>query len=122
MCVGTILAMLAPNVFGTHDRAAPAGGLRSYLSNHLSNHARNAHPRQFGPALGLVTAVSGGVGGADQFLGGLFSDHWGFRSIFLFILIVGIAAIILSIAYVPESTAATPAGWTGQARRRSPRR
>jgi predicted MFS family arabinose efflux permease len=64
-----------------------------------------------------VTAVSSGVGGADQFLGGLFSGHWGFRSIFLFILIVGIAAIILSIAYLPESTAATPGrmDWAGAA-------
>jgi predicted MFS family arabinose efflux permease len=62
-------------------------------------------PKQFGPALGLVTAISCGVGGADQFLGGMLSDHWGFRSIFFVILVVGIIGIFLSKLYVPESVA-----------------
>ncbi|HEX4642487.1 MAG TPA: MFS transporter, partial [Candidatus Acidoferrales bacterium] len=92
MSVGTILAMLAPNVtvliFGRLLQGACGATfqityliLREILT-----------PKQFGPALGLVTAISCGVGGADQFLGGVLSDHWGFRSIFLVILIIGIAA------------------------------
>ncbi len=74
-------------------------------------------PKQFGPALGLVTAISGGVGGADQFLGGMLSDHWGFRSIFLVILLTGIIAIALSMRYVPEYTAGAPGSmdWPGAA-------
>jgi predicted MFS family arabinose efflux permease len=74
-------------------------------------------PKQFGPALGLVTAVSGGVGGADQFLGGMLSDEWGFRSIFFVILVVGIIAIALSRLYVPEFAAVSHGSmdWPGAA-------
>jgi predicted MFS family arabinose efflux permease len=117
MCVGTILAMLAPNVLVLMIGRLLQGACGATFQITYLIMREMLTPIQFGPALGLVTAVSGGVGGADQFLGGLFSDHWGFRSIFLFILIVGIAAIILSIAYVPESTAATPGrmDWAGAA-------
>jgi predicted MFS family arabinose efflux permease len=117
MCVGTVIAMVAPNVlilmFGRLLQGACGATFQiTYLIMR-----QILTPRQFGPALGLVTAISGGVGGADQFLGGLFSDHWGFRSIFLFILVVGLIAIALSVAYVPESTAATPGrmDWPGAA-------
>jgi predicted MFS family arabinose efflux permease len=115
MSLGTILAMLAPNVsvliFGRLLQGACGATfqityliLREILT-----------PKQFGPALGLVTAISCGVGGADQFLGGVMSDRWGFRSIFLVILVIGILAIVMSMAYVPESTAATPGtmDWPG---------
>jgi predicted MFS family arabinose efflux permease len=117
MCVGTILAMLAPNVMTLMCGRLLQGACGATFQITYLIMREILTPRQFGPALGLVTAISGGVGGADQFLGGLFSDHWGFRSIFLFILIVGIAAIFLSIAYVPESTAATPGrmDWPGAA-------
>jgi len=117
MSVGTVLAMLAPNVavliFGRLLQGACGATfqityliLREILT-----------PKQFGPALGLVTAISCGVGGADQFLGGVLSDHWGFRSIFLVILIIGIVAIALSVVYVPESTAASAGkmDWPGAA-------
>jgi predicted MFS family arabinose efflux permease len=64
-----------------------------------------------------VTAISCGVGGADQFLGGMLSDHWGFRSIFFVILVIGILAIALTMRYVPESTANSPGSmdWPGAA-------
>ena len=117
MSVGTVMAMLAPNVmvliFGRLLQGACGATfqityliLRDILT-----------PKQFGPALGLVTAVSCGVGGVDQFIGGVMSDRWGFRSIFLVILIIGIAAIALSMAYVPESTAASAGhmDWPGAA-------
>jgi predicted MFS family arabinose efflux permease len=117
MCVGTVLAMLAPNLLVLMIGRLLQGACGATFQITYLIMREMLTPRQFGPALGLVTAISGGVGGADQFLGGLFSDHWGFRSIFLFILIVGIAAIILSMAYVPESTAATPGrmDWPGAA-------
>ena len=117
MSLGTVLAMLAPNVmvliFGRLLQGACGATFQiTYL---ILREILTA--KQFGPALGLVTAVSCGVGGADQFLGGVLSDHWGFRSIFLVILIVGIAAIVLSMAYVPESTAASRGrmDWPGAA-------
>src|SRR5258708_19891049 len=70
---------------------------------------------QYGHGLGLVTAICGGVGGADQFLGGMLSEHWGFRSVFFVMLLVGIIAIALTMLYVPESTANSPGSmdWPG---------
>jgi predicted MFS family arabinose efflux permease len=117
MCVGTVLAMVAPNVLVLMLGRLLQGACGATFQITYLIMREILTPRQFGPALGLVTAISGGVGGADQYLGGFLSDHWGFRSIFLFIFIVGVAAIILSIAYVPESTAATPGrmDWPGAA-------
>ncbi len=117
MSIGTLIAMLAPSVLVLMLGRLLQGACGATFQITYLIMREILTPGQFGPALGLVTAISGGVGGADQFLGGLFSDHWGFRSIFLFILIVGIAAIILSVAYVPESAAATPGrmDWRGAA-------
>jgi predicted MFS family arabinose efflux permease len=115
MCAGTVLAMLAPNVavlcFGRLLQGA-CGSVYQITYLILRDILT---PKQFGPALGLVTAISGGVGGADQFLGGILSDHWGFRSIFFVILVVGIIGIVLSTLYVPESPAASQGAmdWTG---------
>jgi predicted MFS family arabinose efflux permease len=117
MCAGTVLAMSATSVSALLLGRLLQGACGATFQITYLIMRDILTPRQFGPALGLVTAISGGVGGADQFLGGVFSDHWGFRSIFLFILIVGIVAIVLSIAYVPESTAVTPGrmDWPGAA-------
>lgn len=117
MCVGTMIAMVAPNVLALMFGRLLQGACGATFQITYLIMREILTPRQFGTALGLVTAISGGVGGADQFLGGVFSDHWGFRSIFLFILIVGLVAIVLSIAYVPESKAATPGrmDWPGAA-------
>ncbi len=117
MCLGTVVAMLAPDLLTLMAGRLLQGACGATFQITYLIMRDIMKPRQFGPALGLVTAISGGVGGADQFLGGLFSDLWGFRSIFLFILIVGVAAAILSLAYVPESKAATPGrmDWPGAA-------
>src|SRR5260370_5358764 len=117
MCVGTLIAMVAPNVLALMFCRLLQGACGATFQITYLIMREILTPRQFGTALGLVTAISGGVGGADQFLGGVFSNHWGFRSSFLFILIVGLVAIVLSIAYVPESKAATPGrmDWPGAA-------
>src|SRR6202030_2114246 len=46
---------------------------------------------------------------------GMLSDHWGFRSIFFLILVIGILATLLAMRYVPESTADSPGrmDWPG---------
>ena len=117
MSVGTVVAMLAPNVATLYIGRLLQGASGSVFQITYLILRDILTPKQFGPALGLVTAISCGVGGADQFLGGMLSDHWGFRSIFFVILVIGIIAIALSIRYVPESTAASPGGmdWPGAA-------
>jgi len=115
MSAGTVVAMLAPNVAILCAGRFLQGACGSVYQIVYLILRDILTPIQFGPALGLVTAISGGVGGADQFLGGMLSDHWGFRSIFFVILIVGIIAIALTMRYVPESTADSPGSmdWPG---------
>lgn len=117
MSIGTVLAMLAPNVAVLCAGRLLQGASGSIFQITYLILRDILTPKQFGPALGLVTAISCGVGGADQFLGGMLSDHWGFRSIFFVILIVGIIGIILSRLYVPESVAISAGGmdWGGAA-------
>ena len=117
MTVGTVVAMLAPNVAILYLGRLLQGASGSVFQITYLILRHILTPKQFGPALGLVTAISCGVGGADQFLGGILSDHWGFRSIFFVILVIGIIAIALSVLYVPESTAASPGSmdWPGAA-------
>lgn len=117
MSVGTVLAMLAPNVTVLIVGRLLQGACGATFQITYLILRDILTPKQFGPALGLVTAISCGVGGADQFLGGVMSDRWGFRSIFLVILIIGVVAIAMSMAYVPESSAASPGemDWPGAA-------
>src|SRR5271169_1577559 len=103
MSVGTVVAMFAPNVATLYLGRLLQGASGSVFQITYLILRDILTPKQFGPALGLVTAISGGVGGADQFLGGMLSDRWGFRSIFLVILVVGLIAIALTKLYVPES-------------------
>jgi predicted MFS family arabinose efflux permease len=72
----------------------------------------------FGTALGAITAINGGVGGVDGFVGGLLSDRFGFRAVFAVILLVGVLAVVCVAAVVPK--AAPPVGggrmdWWGSA-------
>src|SRR3984957_11985454 len=115
MSLGTIVAMLAPNVATLYIGRLLQGASGSVFQITYLILRDILNPKEFGPALGLVTAISCGVGGADQFLGGMLSDHWGFRSIFFVILVVGIVAIALSRLYVPESAAVSQGSmdWPG---------
>jgi predicted MFS family arabinose efflux permease len=105
MSVGTVVAMLAPNVLTLCAGRLLQGASGSVFQITYLILRDILTPKQFGPALGLVTAISCGVGGADQFLGGMLSDHWGFRSIFFVILVIGTIAIALKMRCVPESVA-----------------
>jgi predicted MFS family arabinose efflux permease len=117
MSFGTVIAMLAPSVAILCAGRLLQGASGSIFQITYLILRDILTPKQFGPALGLVTAISCGVGGADQFLGGMLSDHWGFRSIFFVILVVGIVGIVLSKLYVPESVARSGGSmdWLGAA-------
>jgi predicted MFS family arabinose efflux permease len=117
MCAGTLLAMLAPNVAVLDLGRLLQGACGATFQITYLMMREILSPKQFGPALGFVTAINCGVGGADQFLGGVLSDHWGFRSIFFVIFLVGVAAIGLAMIYVPESVVDSigKMDWTGAA-------
>ena len=57
--------------------------------------------KAFGVCCGVLSAVNAGVGGFDALLGGFMVDHYGYRSIFLLTLVVGVIAIALVWKAVP---------------------
>lgn len=74
--------------------------------------------KTFGIVLGILTAVNGGVGGFDGYLGGLLSDNYGYQSIFVVILAVIVLTLIGVLLVVPKEDAAVTTGkmdWWGSA-------
>ena len=75
-------------------------------------------PRVFGTALGVVTAINGGVGGVDGYVGGLLTDRFGYRSVFLVIAVVGVLAVLCVLRTVPRAGRPATTGsmdWWGAA-------
>lgn len=64
-------------------------------------------PRQFGRALGIVTAVNGGIAGVDAVIGGVVADTIGFRGVFaisLSLTAVATTAVFLRVPATPVAT------------------
>lgn len=55
----------------------------------------------FGTVLGILTAVNGGVGGIDGYIGGLLSNQFGYRSIFV-VVFFGSRRIVMRHARRPQ--------------------
>jgi MFS family permease len=56
----------------------------------------------FGLCCGVISAINAGVGGGDALLAGLLVDHFGYRSIFVLTVGIGISAFALVWLAVPE--------------------
>ncbi|SOC89341.1 Arabinose efflux permease [Curtobacterium sp. 314Chir4.1] len=71
--------------------------------------------KQFGISVGVVTAVSGGLGGLDGYIGGAITDTFGWRAVFVVILVVAVLGTLSVIAFVPRvrRTAARRMDWLG---------
>lgn len=74
-----------------------------------------ANPRTYGALMGVILAVNGGVAGVDSFLGGYMAEHLGFRSIFWFMVVLGVIAAVLVALLARESKpqAGTTMDWHG---------
>jgi predicted MFS family arabinose efflux permease len=118
LAVGTLLCLLSPNlplllIGRVFQGASSAAFQLAYiiLSESLS-------AKVFGMTLGIITAVNGGVGGVDGYIGGLLVENFGFRSIFVVIFIVGIIAIFCVRLAVPKDGPVVTTGrmdWWGAA-------
>jgi MFS family permease len=75
--------------------------------------------RAFGLCSGVIASINGGVGGVDALAGGFMVDNFGYRSIFVLILVVGVAAIVLAVKAVPadasDRVASGRTDWVGAA-------
>jgi predicted MFS family arabinose efflux permease len=73
----------------------------------------------FGICCGVVSSINGGVAGVDALLGGFMSDRFGYRSIFMLILVIGVAGLLFGWKAVPRDEAdRAPSGrmdWVGAA-------
>ncbi|WP_314147194.1 MFS transporter [uncultured Leifsonia sp.] len=104
MLAGSVIAALALNVgmlFAGRIVQGVAGPvvpicllmLRSEISD----------PRRYGAAMGLLTAVNGGIAGVDAIAGGWLATTFGFRSVFWAIAVVTVIAVVMLAAWGVES-------------------
>ncbi|GAB3550740.1 MFS transporter [Arthrobacter tumbae] len=118
MAAGTVLCLLAPTL-----PILVAGRFLQGVSSAVFALAyivlrENLDARMFGTSVGILAAVNGGVAGFDGYVGGLMTEAFGFRSIFLVVLgLTAIAAVSIAVV-VPAGRLASSDGrmdWWGAA-------
>lgn len=71
---------------------------------------------RFGVALGVITAVNGGFGGTDGYLGGLIARHYGYRPVFAclgLVALLALALLPLVLPAAPPPRRAEKMDWSG---------
>lgn len=116
MAVGSVIAALAPDVSWLFVGRIIQGvsGPTVPLCLIMLRSATD-DPRRYGSLLGLITAVNGGVAGIDSFIGGYFTEHYGFRSLFWIMTVLAVLAAVAVALMAHESRpgAGTKMDWTG---------
>jgi predicted MFS family arabinose efflux permease len=119
LCVGTLLCVL-----GTTLPVVLAGRVMQGACNVTFGLAflimrERLSGATFGVCCGVVTSINGGVAGVDALLGGFLADRFGYRSIFVLLLVIGVAGIAVGWKAVPtdEPGSATSGrmDWVGAA-------
>ncbi|MFC4138769.1 MULTISPECIES: MFS transporter [unclassified Microbacterium] len=116
--LGTVLCIFAPNLpvllLGRVLQGASSAAFQiSYVIL-----AETLPAAVFPTTLGVLTAINGGVGGVDGWIGGLLADEFGFRSLFVVILVVAVVAIVCVAFAVPRDGEPSSTGrmdWWGAA-------
>ncbi len=118
LAFGTLLCIFAPTLpvllIGRVLQGASSAAFQ--LSYVILNERMT--PRVFGTALGIITAVNGGIGGVDGYIGGLLAESFGFRSIFVVIFFFGLIGLVGVLLVVPGGKPAEVVGkmdWAGGA-------
>lgn len=119
LCLGTLLC-----VFGTSLPVVLVGRVMQGACNVTFGLAflimrERLSGATFGVCCGVVTSINGGVAGVDALLGGFLADRFGYRSIFMLILAVGVAGIVFGWRAVPADEPVAPDSgrmdWVGAA-------
>jgi MFS family permease len=101
VCVGTLLCILGTSLpVVMLGRVMQGCANITYGLTFLIMRERLS-PAAFGVCCGVISAINAGVGGVDAFLAGVMVDRFGYRSIFVLTLVVGIAAFALVWLAVP---------------------
>lgn len=104
MLLGSVVAALALNVgmlFAGRIVQGVAGPVVPICL--LMLRAEISDPRRYGAAMGLLTAVNGGIAGVDAIAGGWLATTFGFRSVFWAIAVVTVVAVVMLAAWGVES-------------------
>ncbi|WP_442545645.1 MFS transporter [Arthrobacter sp. KN11-1C] len=116
MLCGTVLCLLAPNLTVLLvGRVLQSATSATFTISFLLLSERFSK-RLFGISVGVISAVNGGIGGLDGFLGGFITDTIGWHFLFVLVLGVGVLAIVLVAVVVPKRAARTREGrmdWWG---------
>ncbi|MCZ9884479.1 MFS transporter [Arthrobacter sp. B2a2-09] len=116
MLCGTVLCLLAPNLTVLLvGRVLQSATSATFTISFLLLSERFSK-RLFGISVGVISAVNGGIGGLDGFLGGFITDTIGWQFLFVLVLGVGVLAIVLVAVVVPKRPARTREGrmdWWG---------
>lgn len=116
MAIGSVIAAVAPDVSWVFVGRIIQGvsGPTVPLCLIMLRSATD-DPRRYGSLLGLITAVNGGVAGIDSFIGGYFTEHYGFRSLFWIMTVLAVLAAVAVALMASESkpAAGTRMDWTG---------
>jgi predicted MFS family arabinose efflux permease len=101
LCIGTVLCVVGTSLpVVVLGRFLQGGCNVTFGLAFLILRERMSGPA-FGVCCGVIASINGGVGGVDALIGGLMVDRFGYRSIFVLILVVGLAAIVLAAKAVP---------------------
>ncbi|WP_027797930.1 uridine transporter UriT [Paraburkholderia acidipaludis] len=104
MLVGSVVAALATNVetlFAGRIIQGVTGPVVPICLLMLRTEIDD--PRKYGVAMGVLTAVNGGIAGVDAIAGGWLAGAFGFRSVFLTIAVVTVIAVLMLMAWGVES-------------------
>ncbi len=116
MLCGTVLCLLAPNLTVLLvGRVLQSATSATFTISFLLLSERFSK-RLFGISVGVISAVNGGIGGLDGFLGGFITDTIGWQFLFVLVLGVGVLAIVLVAVVVPKRATRTREGrmdWWG---------
>ena len=100
-CLGTLLCVMSTSLpIVVVGRVLQGGSNITFGLSYLVMR-ETLSATAFGVCCGVLSAVNAGVGGFDALLGGFMVDHYGYRSIFLLTLAVGVIAIALVWKAVP---------------------
>lgn len=116
MLGGTVLCLLAPNLTVLLvGRVLQSATSATFTISFLLLSERFSK-RLFGISVGVISAVNGGIGGLDGFLGGFITDTIGWQFLFVLVLGVGVLALVLVAVVVPKGSARKSEGrmdWWG---------
>jgi MFS family permease len=116
MAVGSVISAMAPDItwlFVGRIIQGVSGPTVPLALIMLRSEVKD--PKKYGVLMGLITAVNGGIAGIDSFVGGFMAQHYGFRSIFWLMVVLGAvaAALVGFMARESKPSEGTKMDWWG---------